>query len=142
MGRHVRRGGWGDDWLVRLFNREVCRFNDQPVHENVVVPPTARVSELPGAIEHDAVTDVGQFLVKINRYSELRRKQPGIRDHSAPMILAKSGWSFLRSYVLQQGFMEGWRGLVIAYCQGIGTFFKYIKVHADRAVAREPTQEP
>ena len=137
LGKHVPYGGWGNDWLVRLFNRRHCNFNDAPVHELVACPRGTSVLLLKGPLWHDAVTDIGQFLTKIQRYSELRRTQPGIRDHSALVILAKSAWAFLRSYLFQRGFLAGWRGLVIAYCASVGTFFKYMKVHADRTTARE-----
>jgi len=33
MGRHVKRGGWGNDWLIRLYHRGQHRFTDAMVHE-------------------------------------------------------------------------------------------------------------
>ncbi len=63
---------------------------------------------------------------KISRYSALSCGTGG-RLRSPPHIAAGAVWAFLRSYFLQLGFLEGWRGLVIANCDAQGTFFKHLK---------------
>ena len=129
MGKHVTHGGWGDDWIVRIFDRRECQFSDRSVHEKVVVPDGVRVERLDGMLWHQTVTDVGQFLTKINRYSDLAL----LRDRpvrSPPVIAIMTIWSTLKSYLIKGGFLEGWRGLVIAYCDGVGVFFRYIKRYA------------
>jgi glycosyltransferase involved in cell wall biosynthesis len=136
MGKHIRRGGWGDDWLVRLYHRRHLSFNDALVHERVVVPKGARTVRLRAAMWHLAVTDIDQFLQKISRYSELRRRVTA-RRQSAARIFVRSAWAFFRSYVLKLGLLEGWRGLVIAYANSVGTFFRHMKRYVDTAVARE-----
>jgi glycosyltransferase involved in cell wall biosynthesis len=130
MGKHVRRGGWGNDWLVRIYHRGYCRFDDARVHEKVSVPAGVRVARVSGALWHQAVTDIDQFLHKISFYSELRRG-PAARRHSPLVTFLRAGWAFFRSYVLQLGFLEGWRGLVIANCAAQGTFFKHMKRYVD-----------
>jgi glycosyltransferase involved in cell wall biosynthesis len=49
LGKDVQRGGVGNNWLVRLFNRRRCRFTDAAVHEKVMVPPDCRTVRLRGA---------------------------------------------------------------------------------------------
>jgi glycosyltransferase involved in cell wall biosynthesis len=130
LGKHVRRGGWGDDWLVRLYDRRVCAFDDAQVHEKVDVPPDVRIERVPGALWHEAVTDLDQFLHKISLYSELRRSRGG-RVKGPFAATAGAAWAFFRSYVLQTGFLEGWRGLVIANCNAQGSFFRHMKRFVD-----------
>jgi glycosyltransferase involved in cell wall biosynthesis len=139
MGKHVRRGGWGNDWLVRLYNRRVCAFDDAPVHEKVVVPADVRVLRLTGPLWHQAVIELDQFLQKISRYSELRRSARG-PVHSPAVIAVRSGWAFFRSYFLQLGVLEGWRGLVIAAANGTGTFFRHMKRFVDSRHAASRTR--
>lgn len=136
MGREVRHGGWGYDWLVRLYNREATGLTEVMVHEIVLPPAGGRVVRLRGDLLHDAVRDLGSFLVKIDRYSELRREDPPSAS-MLPLIVARSTWSFIRSYFIRLGVLDGWRGLVIAISDANGTFFKYMKPYADRAVERE-----
>lgn len=130
MDKHVRRGGWGNNWLVRLYHRGHCRFDEARVHEKVVVPGDVDVVRLHGTLWHQAVTDIDQFLHKISFYSELRR-DPAARVHSPAVTFLRAAWAFFRSYFLQLGFLEGWRGLVIANCEAQGSFFKHMKRYVD-----------
>lgn len=136
MGRRVTRAGWGNDWLLRLYNRQTAAFTDTPVHENLRLNVPGRLLRLDGNLDHEAARDVGSFLVKVNRYSELRRAE-GRRVLPPAAIFLRAVWAFWRAYLLQRGFMEGWRGLVIAWSNANGVFFKYMKAYADRAVAVE-----
>ena len=140
IGRHVRHSGWGNDWLVRLYHRGAQRFNEVQVHEQVVPAPGARVRRLQGAINHAAITEIGQFLVKIDRYSELRRAEAR-RSYPLPIIVLKIVWAFFHTYVIRLGFLDGWRGMVIAVSDANGNFYKYIKIYADRALERERKAE-
>jgi glycosyltransferase involved in cell wall biosynthesis len=139
MGRVVEHGGWGDQWLVRLFNRRHCRFTDALVHEKVVIPDGCRTVRLPAPLWHDAVADLDQVLQKISRYSELNRRD-GSRTHSTANILLRTYWSFLKTYVLQAGFREGWRGVAMATFDSMGTFCKHMKRYADEAIENEKRQ--
>lgn len=131
LGRPVRHSGWGNDWLVRLFNRQEYNYNDAMVHESVKIDSRASVYRLPGCIEHAAVTDLSQFLEKINRYSSLRSRSGMLKRYSPASILFKSFFAFIRTYLLKLGFMDGWRGLVIAVANANGVFWKYIKYYGD-----------
>jgi len=136
MGRPVRHSGWNNDWLLRLYNRNSTQVNDAAVHEKVQAPIGGQVKRLSGELSHSAVRDLGDFLVKINRYTELNRQQA--RRLQSPLLIAlRSIWTFLRIYFLKLGFLDGWRGLVIAVCDANGTFFKYMKPYADHATAAE-----
>lgn len=136
MGRHVRRGGWGNDWLLRLFHREYHGFNDAPVHEKVCLGADGSECRLKGALHHDAVRDISQFLIKINRYSEIARRS-GRKPVPLAMVILKTMFSFFRSYVLQLGLLDGWRGLVIAVSNANGTFYRYMKLLADKKTKAE-----
>ena len=131
MGKLVDKGGWGADWLVRLFNRNVHRFNDNPVHESVQLSATTVQERIPLPIRHNAVQHLGQFLEKIDKYSEIRRQTSNKTMHPA-LIALRSIFAFFRSYIIKGGLLAGWRGLVIAWNEANGVFFKYMKIYADR----------
>lgn len=141
LGKDVRRAGLGGNWLVRLFNRRRCRFSDVLVHEKVIVPVGCTTARLRGALWHQACTDLNQILEKISRYSELNRRD-GAPTRGILNIWLRSAWSFFKSYVLRGGFLEGWRGIVIAHSDAMGTFFKHVKRYADKATASENRELP
>lgn len=127
LGKPVQHSGWGRDWLIRVFNRQHHDFNDAMVHESIAVTDTTRVVRLNGHIEHLAVTELGQFLEKINRYSGIRASSDALRVYPVWIITVKSAFAFFRTFLLQRGFLDGWRGLVIAVSNANGVFWKYMK---------------
>ena len=131
MGKLVDKGGWGADWLVRLFNRTVHSFNDNAVHEFVPTTASSVEQRIGRPIRHNAVQHLGQFLQKIDKYSEIRR-QTRNKTYSPAIIFLRSMFAFFRSYILKGGIFAGWRGLVIAWNDSNGVFYKYMKVYADR----------
>jgi len=130
LERPVRHSGWGNDWLIRLFNRRVYNFNDAMVHESVALDAQAEVVTLPGKIIHLAVTDLGQFLEKINRYSSIRAASGKLKAYPFALIVLKALFAFIRTYLFKRGFLDGWRGVVIATANANGVFWKYAKCYA------------
>ncbi|MFK8053762.1 MAG: glycosyltransferase family 2 protein [Woeseiaceae bacterium] len=136
MGRAVRHGGWGNDRLIRLFHFGQHQFDDAKVHEKVALSEQSQTHALAGHIEHQAARSLGEFLQKVDRYSEIRR-QSRQKTYPAGIIFLKAFFAFFRSFVLKRGFLAGWRGLVIAWSNANGVFFKYMKVLADQKTARD-----
>ena len=128
MGKEMRVAGWGRDRLIRLFNRTEFRFSDRQVHEKVEVDSSAIMVSLRGSIKHNSINNLSQTLEKANLYSELYAEQNN-KHYPIWVIMCKTGYSFLRTYVLQRGFLAGWRGLVLSISNSIGVFYKYIKVY-------------
>jgi glycosyltransferase involved in cell wall biosynthesis len=137
-GKRVRYSGWSDDWLLRLYNRKYAGLTDAMVHEVVRPPAGGRVESLAGEMLHETARELSELLVKIDRYSELRRAQPKSAI-SPPLICLRSLWAFIRVYFLRFGLLDGWRGLVIAVYEANGVFFKYMKPYVDRV---EPAEAP
>lgn len=131
MGKRIRFSGWGSDWLTRFFHRSHFRHNENKAHPKVVPINRGRAVRLKGPMRHDAVSNVGDFMQKTDRYTEIERYN---RDTCPPafIIFLKSGWSFFRCYILYGGFLDGWRGLIIAQSTAAGTFYKYMKIYADK----------
>ena len=131
MGAHVRHAGWGGDWLVRLYDRRHFRHNEEKAHPKVVPIDGGKVTRLKGGMKHDAIRSLGEMLQKTDRYSELARLN---RSKCPPafLIVLRTGWSFFRSYILQGGILDGWRGVVVAHSTANGTFFKHMKILADK----------
>jgi len=121
LGRPIRHGNWGNDWVKRLYNRSCTRFSDVQVHESLIA---TEVEKIPGHLIHYAVDEVQDFLLKAARYSKLQRQKPKAL-HPA-LAFWRGIWAFFRSYILKGGFLDGGAGLVIAVGEFNGVFFKYI----------------
>jgi glycosyltransferase involved in cell wall biosynthesis len=135
-GKEIRYSGWRNDWLLRVYNRNAAGLSDVAVHENVLPPAGGKVVRLNGYLLHDAVREIGDFLVKARRYAELRRRE-SLPVYSPAAIFFRSLWAFIRTYFLRLGVLDGWRGLVISVGEANGVFFKYMMTYADSVAEKE-----
>jgi glycosyltransferase involved in cell wall biosynthesis len=113
-GRWIRHGGLYPDWQLRLFRRERGRFGERAVHESVRVE--GAVGRLAGHLEHRSYRDVADFLARADRYSTLAAEDwiaQGRRVRAADFVLRPLG-RFLGMYVVGRGFLDGWRGFLLA----------------------------
>lgn len=137
-GRFIRHGTWWPDYVVRLFRRGSARFSDDAVHERLVVD--GRVERLRGLLMHESIRDLGDALAKVDRYSSegaAMLHQDGRRATVATAVL-RGGWTFLRSYLLRAGFLDGRAGFLVAVYAAENTFYKYLKLMLLRERAAAP----
>ena len=112
--REIRHGSWGNDRVVRLFNRTTSRFKPLPVHEEV--EPCRAPQLLPGSIIHHGFTDCIDVLARSLRYAPLKAGIMRTKgERSAALLLPLRGLAaFFKSYVLRAGWRDGAAGFVIA----------------------------
>ena len=119
-GRVMRHSGWSPDWIVRLFRRGSARFSDDLVHERVIVD--GAVGKLQGKLLHESYRDFESVLDKLNRYSS------AAIDCAPARAIAHGLWAFVRTYVVQRGFLDGAMGLALAVSIAEGTYYRYLKL--------------
>ncbi|MDQ7047904.1 MAG: hypothetical protein Q9M39_09995 [Sulfurovum sp.] len=125
MGKEVKYSGWGKDKLVRLYNKSHHHFNENIVHEFIEIKDDTVQIELQNSFKHNTVQNINQFLEKVMKYSELGAKDK--KTCSFIVVLLKAHFAFIKTYIIQFGFLDGWRGFVIAVSNFNGTFFRYTK---------------
>lgn len=127
-GKWVRHGLLYPDWQVRLFRRGAGRFVPRDVHESVEVDGT--VGRLHGALVHHSYRDVADFLARTNRYTTLAADEwirSGKRVRASDLVLRPLG-RFLSMYVVHAGFLDGWRGFLLAVLYAYYVFVRSAKV--------------
>ncbi|MBC8022025.1 MAG: glycosyltransferase family 2 protein [Burkholderiales bacterium] len=127
-GRFMRHGGWWPDRVTRLFRRGKARFSDDLVHERVVVQGTT--GRLEGRLLHEAFDDLEEVLDKVNQYSSAgaRMGHAAGRRGSLTRAVLHGVWTFVRTYFLQAGFLDGRRGFMLAVSNAEGTYYRYLKL--------------
>ncbi|TVP50154.1 MAG: glycosyltransferase family 2 protein [Halomonas sp.] len=128
-GKAIKTNGWGNDVLTRLYNKEKHNFTKSQVHEKIELHSTSYKTKLSGKLQHTAITDLKQILDKAQLYSEIYANSEKAKLYPFSIIILKTWFAFLRSYLLKLGLLSGWRGLVISMGDSIGVFFKYAKVY-------------
>jgi len=80
---------------------------------------------------HHGFRSLGQYLRKVDRYSTwgaLDASDRGLRG-TGWRIVGHSSGSFLKSYLLKRGFLDGVEGLIIALMESYMAFLKYAKLY-------------
>ncbi|HEX2606317.1 MAG TPA: glycosyltransferase family 2 protein [Flavisolibacter sp.] len=124
-------GEFGFDSHVRLFNRKQVNWNDNSVHEKLIIPAAIKVQKLKGAILHYTMKDTRDYSTKAVNYALLNaehylakgKKATWIKQYVAPSV------TFLKYYVLRLGFLDGWAGLFSARMAFLYTYLKYARLH-------------
>ena len=130
MGRYLRHGEGYPDWSLRLFDRRVARWSDDPVHERVIAQ--GEVGTLDGDLLHDSAESLENYLAKQNRYSTLAAEEALARGKRASVILllASPLLRFIKFYFLRLGLLDGVPGLVHILIGCTASFAKYAKMLA------------
>jgi len=127
LGRWIRHGGWYPDRKIRLYDRRKATWLGDFVHESVAVQGTT--GELRGALHHFTCDSLSEHLQTLDRYTTLAAAElrANGRTPGLARMLFDPAWTFLRTYLLRRGFLDGFPGLAIAYFAALYTFLKYAK---------------
>ena len=127
-GRWIRHGGLYPDWQLRLFRRGQGRFADRAVHESVDV--TGPVGRLRAPLLHRSYRGLADFVARADRYSTLAAEEwfrSGRPARPGDLVLRPAG-RFLSMYVARAGFLDGWRGFLLAVLYAYYVFIRSAKV--------------
>ena len=127
LGRWILHCGWYPDRKIRLYDRRKAKWMGDFVHESVHV--NGRVGHLDGNILHFTCDSLSEHMKTLERYTTLAAQElaAGKQPIGWGRLILDPPWTFLRTYFLQLGFMDGTEGLIIAYMAAFYTFLKYAK---------------
>jgi len=116
--------------MTRLFQRGGSPpFPTNGVHERLIVAGT--VGTLREPLPARAIRDLTSALVKMNSYSTAQRAHATRARQKKPLSPAQCGtaaWTFLRTYVLRAGFLDGREGFMLAFPNAGRRVYRYLKL--------------
>ena len=128
FGRWIRHGSWYPNRQLRLFDRRRGRWSGRDPHDRVALetaPGTLR-----GDLLHHPYRDLSDHLATIDRYSTLQADllfETGRRARVWDLAL-RPAWRFFRFYLLEHGFLAGWRGFVLACLTAHYVHLRWLKL--------------
>jgi glycosyltransferase involved in cell wall biosynthesis len=127
LGRWIHHSGWYPDRKVRLYHRGRAAWVGEYVHESVRV--NGAQGELRGDLLHYTCSSIAEHLRTMDRYTSLAAQEllANGRVATTSKLFIDPAWTFVRSYVIQRGFLDGPQGLAIAWMAAFYTFLKYAK---------------
>ena len=129
LGREIRHGGWYPDRQLRYFDRRRGRWKNRVIHESFDLNDGSRVGRLSGEFLHYSVESPEHHArMVVERYAPLSAQQmlaDGKRTSRFNAIVSCVS-TFLRTYILKLGVLDGFPGLLIAYFAAHNSLLKHL----------------
>ena len=132
LGRFIRHCGWYPSPVLRLARRGRARFTDALVHEELLVD--GPIGDLGADLLHRSYDSLADHVRKLLVYTAydarmLERRGERVRGLGALWRLAlKPPAVFVRKYVAQGGFREGWHGFVLSAMAALVVLVNYVRL--------------
>jgi glycosyltransferase involved in cell wall biosynthesis len=127
LGAWIEHSGWYPDFQRRLYRRDQAAFSGL-VHESLRF--SGQIGRLSGDLLHYTVRSFDEHEANVERYTTLAAQQmfaEGKRKWKSAMLLA-TPWSWFQNFFLRGGFMDGYRGALIARMAARSVRLKYAKL--------------
>ena len=130
LGAWIDHCGWSPQWRLRLVRAGRARWTGNDPHDRLQLD--GRAARLPGRLCHRPYASLAEHLAKVNRYTDTMAAARHAAGERAPLakLALRPPARFLRMYVAQGGFLDGWRGLVVCAMGAFYVFTKYAKLRA------------
>lgn len=129
--RFVRYGSASPDFVARFYHTTYTTYNDNLVHESIIIPDDAKVVKLKGHLLHYSYTSYPDYLQKSYKYVESwvdQRILAGKKSSLSKAFFKTIGRGF-RDYIFRRGFLDGRTGLLMAALSMQYTFNRYAMLH-------------
>ncbi|HEY2546430.1 MAG TPA: glycosyltransferase family 2 protein [Candidatus Acidoferrum sp.] len=140
LGAWIKHSGWYPDFQRRLYRRDAAQFAGI-IHESLRFKD--KPGRLAGDLLHYTVRSFAEHEAKTEQYAVLAAQQmfaAGRRSWRFAVWLA-TPWSWFQNYVLRGGFLDGYRGALIAQMAARAVRIKYQKLGKLVREAGEQDQE-
>jgi glycosyltransferase involved in cell wall biosynthesis len=127
LGAWIHHSRWYPDWQRRMYRRDQAAFAGT-VHEALRFEGQA--GRLRGDLLHYTMSDFAEHEEKLERYTTALARQmfsQGKRSWRGAMWVA-APWSWVRHFFLGAGFLDGYRGALIAKMAARGVWLKFKKL--------------
>ena len=145
MGKWIKHSGWYPNFRQpQLFRAKKMSYSLEPVHEGYISHSDKSIGIIQNAIWQFPFKDTEEIIYKANRYSTLGaiKLEDSGKKGSVFSAFLHGLWSFIKHYIFKLGFLDGGAGLVIAFGNFEGTFYRYIKLTEKQSNWKPPSSEP
>ncbi len=127
LGRWIYHSGWYPDRKIRLYDRRKAKWVGDFVHESVEVQ--GRLGHLQGNLLHFTCESLSEHVKTMDRYTTLAAQELVAGKVKVPLtrLIVDPACTFVQTYFLKAGFLDGPEGLTIAQMAAFYVFLKYSK---------------
>jgi glycosyltransferase involved in cell wall biosynthesis len=124
----IRFGGWQTDKVIRLFKKNDCRYDGKLVHERITY--NGNIGFLANRLDHYSFRDIEHYSQKLDFYARLRARELELAGLKIPMGYRwfKPGFRFFVHYFIRLGFLDGYKGFVLARLHAGAVNQRYVEL--------------
>lgn len=131
FGKWIKNAGWWPDHQIRFFRKGAVDWNNK-IHSK---PKTQGIGLIISqeenlAIIHNNYQSISQFLIRMNRYTDVQSQQ--LKDKGYKFVwmdlIEKPFSEFLTRYFANSGYKEGLHGLALSLLQSFSFLVVYLKL--------------
>lgn len=127
VGRWIRHGGWYPDTKLRLADRRKITWEGRNPHDEGFPRKGATVKHLKGDLLHFTYYSIQDHYQRAFKYAGIMAKAKLDRGKkfSWAKLLLSPPFKFIKMYLIQRGFLDGFYGFLLAVVSSYATFLKY-----------------
>lgn len=126
-GKWIKHSTWYPDWKIRIFQKSNTRWVGEYVHEELDFTNEVEVKKLEGHLQHFSYYNYKEHRERADKYSILTAKKLHAAGKTAGPLrpYISSFGRFVTMFILNLGFLDGWKGFKIAQISGQSNKVKY-----------------
>lgn len=126
----IKHCGWYPGVKVRLWNKNLGKWEQREIHEKVFFEQNVRIKYLTGDLNHYSYYSIKQYIDKINNYSNLKSKFLFNKNKKTNFLklLFKPTIKFLIVYFIKLGVLDGYYGFLISVFAAYTDFLIQTKI--------------
>lgn len=127
FGQRMYYGAHRPDYAVRMAPRKAICWTGK-VHEGIQT--NYPICKMTGYLEHYTYVTWQQYFAKFNQYTTLAAEEMYTANKKITQleVLGHTIGAFIRNYILNKGFLDGFMGLVMSLTATMYTMIKYLKL--------------
>jgi glycosyltransferase involved in cell wall biosynthesis len=130
-GKWIRFCGWYPDRKIRLWDKRKGKWGGEDPHDKVIIPRD-EVKKLRGDLLHLAYFSVDEHLQQMHKFAEVAARAK-FKNGKKPVfvihVLLNPVFKFVKKYIFQLGFLDGYYGFVFCANASALNFFKYLRLY-------------
>ncbi|MFC1475185.1 glycosyltransferase family 2 protein [Candidatus Zixiibacteriota bacterium] len=128
LGKWIKHSGWYPDYVLRLFNKDFGNFNENVVHEAVIVSGTT--GQLKNDLLHYSYPNLEEYFNKYNRYTTIGAEELYKKGKKSSIfeIVFKPFIAFIKHFIIKAGFLDGVEGFLVSFLSATAVMVKYAKL--------------
>lgn len=145
LGKWLKYGHFYPDWSIKLFKKGAAKFENKCVHAEAIVE--GKVGYMKNPLIHYPWESISDYVQHVNKFTDWRAQdiyrsssgQMEVELVSYPKFMRpwlkiiwrylplKPFFRFLWFYIFKLGFLDGYRGFLLAVLEGWSIYLAYAK---------------